>query len=193
MSTKSLLAELEALYEQLNQTDDERRNLELEARLKQRANQYAAPQRHENAYAPDEVYHVITFSLGSERYGVDVTRIRSVRPAERIARVPAVPSFYRGVINLRGQIISVLDLRYFFDIAVDERNTPREIIVVEAANLTLGLIADHVEDVLTIPRVAIEPVEMRYARGITMGRLIVLDIKTLFSDDRLIISGDSRL
>lgn len=193
MTTKSLLAELESLYKQLNQSDDERRNVELEMRLKQRAKQYAAPQRNEAAYSADEVYHVITFSLGSERYGVDVATIRSVRTADHIARIPAVPKFYRGVINMRGQIVSVLDLRYFFDMPVDERISPREIVVVEAADLTLGLVADHVEDVLTIPRVAVEPVDARYARGVTMGRLVVLDIETLFSDDRLIISGDSRL
>lgn len=193
MNTQSLLTELDALYNQLNQSDADRRETELQARLKQRAQQYASLQRNETAYAPDEVYQVITFSLGSERYAVDVSTVRSVRPVTQIARIPAVPRFYRGVINLRGQIISVLDLRYFFDLPVDERITSKEIVVIEAANLTLGLIADHVADVLTIPHEAVESVETRYARGVTMGRLVVLDIETLFSDDRLIISGDITL
>jgi len=183
-------SDLQTLWEELNQSDAERSRQILEATLRQRAQSYAAPLRETQTYAEDEIYQVLSFQLGSESYGVDVAVIRGIRPLERLTRVPSVPNFYEGVVNVRGQIISVLDLRAFFGMDAPEIDNA-ELVLVGAADMTLALLAERVEDVEMIPRTAVEPVEMSYSRGISHSRLIILDMLSLLNDERLIVGGKS--
>jgi len=187
--TKNQTTNLYVLWDELNQSDDLRQQQDLQVRLEQRAQQYAIPQRQEATYDDDDVYHVLAFQLGQERYGIDVSRVRGVRPVGQLTRVPGVPTFYRGVINVRGRIVSVLDLRVFFNIGGTTANLPSELVLVEASKLYLALLAAHIEEVLAIPRETVEPVEMKYARGVTAERLVILDVDTLFADERLFIGG----
>ena len=91
---------------------------------------------------------------------------------------------------MRGQIITAIDLRRFFDMSVDESNMPGELIVVESNNLHIGLLAHHVYDVISVSKTTVEPIEdVRYAYGVTADRLVLLDIARMFEDDRLIIGG----
>jgi purine-binding chemotaxis protein CheW len=184
-------SDLQALWEELNQSEEQRSSQVLEEILNQRARQYAAPLRESKSYAEDEVYQVLSFRLGSESYGVDVEVIRGIRPLERLTRVPSAPDFYRGVVNVRGQIISVLDLRAFFGMEASEKFPKAELVLVGAGDMTLALLAERVDDVETIPRSMVEAVEMRYARGITHSRLILLDMLSLLNDERLIVGGKS--
>lgn len=188
MSNKK--SDLQALWEELNQNEAERSQQVLEATLSQRARQYAAPLREAQNYSEDEIYQVLSFHLGNESYGIDVAVIRGIRPLERLSRVPAAPNFYRGVVNVRGQIITVLDLRAFF--GMDAPALPKaELVLVGAGDMTLALLAERVDDVEMIPRTMVEPVEMSYARGISHSRLILLDMISLLHDERLIVGGKS--
>jgi purine-binding chemotaxis protein CheW len=180
---------LNALWDELNQDDSQREQANLQMRLQQRAKQYATPQKQATTYAEEEVYQVLAFQLGKERYAIDVSYVRGVRPLETLTRVPGVPAFYRGVINVRGRLVSILDLRYFFNIPVDQSDLPPELVLVETETLYLGLLAQHIEAVATIPRARVEAVDMKYARGVTVERLVLLDIQTLFNDERLIVGG----
>ena len=184
-------SDLQALWEELNQSDDERSRQVLEEILSQRARSYAAPIRESKSYSEEDVYQVLSFKLGSESYGIDVAIIRGIRPLERLTRVPSAPEFYRGVVNVRGQIISVLDLRAFFGIEASEKFPKPELVLVGSGDMILGLLAERVDDVETIPRSMVEPVEMTYARGISQSRLILLDIISLLNDERLIVGGKS--
>lgn len=184
---------LQILWDELNQDDTEREAVNLQARLVQRAKQYATPQKQKVNYADDEVYNVLTFRLGQERYAVDVATVRGVRPITSITRVPGVPPFYRGVINVRGRIVSVLDLRHFFNIAGEKSDLPSELLLIETTTLFLAILAHHIEEITAIPRANIEAQDMKYARGVTAERLVILDIETLFNDDRLIIGGKATL
>jgi purine-binding chemotaxis protein CheW len=158
------------------------------ARLRERARQYAVPIE---MYAPAAARNVLKFTLGDERYGIDVMTVRSVRSVSHITRVPGVPGFYRGVVNVRGQVVTVLDLRLFFDMIVgDEAAPPTELVVARANRLTLGLLAHHVEGVDAIPLEAIEPVDhVRHADGVTADRLVLLNIERLFEDSRLVVGS----
>jgi purine-binding chemotaxis protein CheW len=128
--------------------------------------------------------------LGSEHYGVDVMLVQGVRTIGHITRVPGVPPFYRGVVNVRGQVITVLDLRLFFEMPGDGDAVPDELVIVGNGDLTLGLLAHNVEGVATIPLESIEPVDnMRYALGVTRTRLVLLDIQRLLQDDQLVVGG----
>ncbi|MCU0513857.1 MAG: chemotaxis protein CheW [Anaerolineae bacterium] len=179
----------QALLAQLNPEDPAQQQQALAERLQQRAKNYAAGTTSYRVLSEEDVYHVLTFSLGTERYAVDVAAVRGVRHLTRLTRVPGVPPFYRGVVNVRGQISSVVDLRFFFNIIVVQDDAPDELILVEAAGLQVALVAHHIEDVMTIPTIAVEPVEMHYARGVTLGRMVVLDIEQLLSDERLMMGG----
>jgi purine-binding chemotaxis protein CheW len=151
---------------------------------------YAAPSKRAE-FAPEDVRTVLTFELGSEHYGVDVMAVRGTRTISRITRVPGTPPFYRGVVNVRGQVITVMDLRLFFGISSGEENMPPdELVVVRGAGLEIGLLAHNVEGVLTLPNEKFEPVDnMRYAIGVTKDRLVLLDVQRLLEDDQLVIGG----
>jgi purine-binding chemotaxis protein CheW len=160
----------------------------LQARLQQRAKAYAAAAEKEAVVSDEATYTLLTFRLGTERYALEVRYVRGVRPVSNLTRVPGTPVFYRGVVNVRGKIITVLDLLGFFGSGSMDA-TSRELILLSAAGLELALLADHIEDVTTIPISAAKPVEMLYAHGMTQDRLIILDIDALFSDERLIAGG----
>lgn len=187
------MEDLQALWDDLHADDSARDHEHLQKRLEQRARQYAAPQHRQEAFVDENTYHVLVFLLGGERYAIDVSTVRGVRSLGRWTRVPGVPDFYRGVVNVRGRIVSILDLRLFLSIGADTSDLPKELLLAEAGALHLAILADHVEDVLTIPRESVTAVEMQYAHGVTEDRLIILDIAGLFSDDRLMIGGKTEL
>lgn len=177
-------------FQELNWEDDEaRREEDIQRRFQHRARQYAAllPEESESEAA---AHALLAFTLGSERYAVDVMSARAIRTLPKITPVPGTPRFYRGVVNLRGQIITVIDLRLFFDMQIDDQEPPGELVVIHANNLELGLLAHHVHGTLTVMRSTIEPTpEIRYARGVTQDHMVLLDIATLFEDSRLIVGG----
>jgi purine-binding chemotaxis protein CheW len=167
--------------------------------LRQRAAQYAMPIKQAEVAAADESIaasaSVLAFRLGDENYGLDVAAVCGVRPLSKITPIPGIPPFYRGVINLRGQILTVLDLQVFFGMATTISSNPsplhRELVLVDSHGLHLGLLATHVEGVVRVQRRALQPLDtMHYAQGITAERLIVLNLEAILSDPRLIIGYD---
>lgn len=191
MTTSSSRADdLQALWNELNQSDDQRRQHDLDQRLRQRAEQYAAPVRDDTAPAPD-ADDVLTFRLGDERYALNVSVVRGVRPLEKLTRVPGVPSFYRGVVNVRGQIYSALDLRRFLNLDVPSDEIPPELILVTAAKLELALLVDHIEQVQPLLAADLTPLERPFTLGVSRDELVWLDIYALFSDNRLIIGKET--
>lgn len=184
MSEKTLQERLAALSEQLGQeTQDEASD----DRLAQRTAVYAQPVQQESA-ANDGTRNMLVFRLGSERYGITVDVVQNIRPLAALTRVPSVPDFYRGIVNLRGQIISVLDLRPFFGMSLETEAT--ELIIVEANDLRIALLADHIEAVQPVPAHQIAPFDLPHTHGVTADRLVILDIEALFSNPRLIIGGE---
>jgi purine-binding chemotaxis protein CheW len=186
----SKLTEWDAIWERFTWSDAEDEETALKKRLQQRAQQYAVPSRDLEAAAVD-ARTVLAFELGEEHYGVDVMTVRGVRTIPRVTRVPGTPHFYRGVVNMRGQVITVLDLRLFFNIPVaDEQVAPDELVVVQSGDLEIGLLADNVEGVVTIPASEFESVDnVRYAFGVTREQLVLLDIQHMLEDEQLVIGG----
>ena len=178
----------EAVWQTLNWDDETRSKVAEATRLRQRAQQYAAPPR--EAKADEDALNVLTFQLGSEHYGVDVMLVRGVRSLSKIARVPGIPAFYRGVVNIRGQILTVLDLRTFFDIPTGDHIAPEELVIVRSNNLEIGLLAHVVNGVVSVPRETIVLADsIRYALGVTAEKLVLLNIEQMFEDDHLIVGG----
>ena len=177
------------LWQDIDFDDDARQKEAMQARLKQRAKQYAAPIDTEQIDS-ESIQTVLTFELGSEIYGIHVKRVLAIRVAPRITPVPGTPEFYRGVVNLRGRITTVMDLRYFFDVGMDEKSTPAELVVVSAQGLEIGLLVHHVRGIRDVRNAEIEATNtIRYALGVTKDHLVILDANGLFEDERLIIGG----
>lgn len=179
----------DAVWKSLNWDDANGSEESTQARLHQRALAYAAPPPKVESLEDSKT--VLVFELGEERYGINVMTVRSVRTISHITRVPGTPAFYRGVVNVRGQIVTVMDLRLLFDISIaDEKAPPDELIVAQSNQLEIGLLAHNVEGVMSVLQADIEPVDnIRYALGVTAERLVLLDIDRLFEDNRLIVGG----
>lgn len=126
---------------------------------------------------------VVVFKLDDQTYGLDISAVSEIIRMENITHVPRAPEFVEGVINLRGRIIPVMDLRERFELASGEYTRQSRIIIVEIAEVTVGMIVDSVLEVLRIPVDSIEPppamvdgVDVAYLRGIALwdGRMIIL-------------------
>ncbi len=137
---------------------------------------------------------LVIFELSAEVYGVDVAQVRSIIPIQEISVVPGASAFVEGVINLRGDIVPVVDLRTRFSLPLAEAGKKSVIVIVEVNDLLVGLIVDKVREVVKIPETAVEPpsplltnVDTAYLQGI--GKLdedqilILLDLDRIFSLD----------
>jgi len=132
----------------------------------------------------DVLAQVVTFSLAGEEFGIPILEVREIIRMADITPVPKAPDFVEGVINLRGQIIPVVDLRKRFNIPCNEADATTRIIVIEVNNSVLGLIVDGVDEVLRIPADTIAPppalvaggIGSEYIRGISHfnGKMIIL-------------------
>lgn len=100
---------------------------------------------------------LVVFSLLNEDYGIDIYKVQEIIQYRDITFVPKAPPFVKGVINLRGKIIPVIDLKERFNLQEKEITPDTRIIVVEISSQIVGLIVDSVTEVLRIPRDSIEP------------------------------------
>jgi purine-binding chemotaxis protein CheW len=133
---------------------------------------------------------IVVFELGDERYGLDIATVYEIIRHQPITAVPQAPAFVEGVINLRGRIIPVVDLRDRFGMTEGEITKASRIVVCEAAGTRVGLVVDGVSEVLMIAAEAIEPtpdvaagIDAAYLRGIAkLGErlIILLDLNGLF-------------
>jgi purine-binding chemotaxis protein CheW len=126
---------------------------------------------------------LVVFELAGESYGVDIGRVQEIDRMERVTTVPHAPSFVEGVINLRGRITPVVDLRSRFGLARAEATALTRIVVVKSGEEWVGLVVDAVSEVLRIAIDAIEPPssmvttsDSAFLRGIAKlnERLIIL-------------------
>ncbi|MRG85378.1 chemotaxis protein CheW [Salinibacillus xinjiangensis] len=138
---------------------------------------------------------VIVFQLNNEEYGIPVEFIGSIERMEQVTRVPGTPDFVKGVINLRGIITPIIDLRERFDLDKSEYNDQTRIIVTHIEDMTVGMVVDSANDVIDIPVDAIEPppevigsIHVDYIRGVAKldkRLLILLHIDKVLSKDEL--------
>jgi purine-binding chemotaxis protein CheW len=93
----------------------------------------------------------VVFRLGDEEFGIDITQVREIDKLVRVTRVPRVPSFVEGIINLRGQLVPVLDLRTRLGLRHEAPPKSARIVVAEIEGRTFGMIVDEVREVVRIP------------------------------------------
>jgi purine-binding chemotaxis protein CheW len=150
-----------------------------------------------------ETRQYLTFNLGEESFALDVAHLREILEFTGVTKVPRTPDFMRGVINLRGSVVPVMDMRVKFDLSKIERTVDTCIIVVEVSldgeTVILGGLVDSVQEVFELDPDQIEPapkigagLKTEFIEG--MGKrgdqfIIILDIEKVFSADELEIAG----
>jgi purine-binding chemotaxis protein CheW len=139
----------------------------------------------------------LAFTLGREEYGIDILKVQEIRGYETVTRIANAPDFIKGVINLRGIIVPIVDLRIKFQLDRVEYNQYTVVIIMNLKDRVVGIVVDGVSDVLTLQSQQIKPapefsgaLDTEYIRGlgsIDERMLILVDI------ERLLMSADMAL
>ncbi len=135
----------------------------------------------------------LTFQINNEVYGIEIKYVTEIIGIQPITEVPELPDYMKGIINLRGKIIPVMDVRLRFKKKPEEYNDRTCVIVIDITNISIGLIVDNVSEVLSIPdEEIVNPPDMksegnRYIKGI--GK-VGSEVKLLLDCDRLLNEQD---
>lgn len=137
----------------------------------------------------------VTFRLGSETYGIDVMQVREVLRGTEISPVPGAPSYVLGIINLRGNVVSIIDTRSRFGLPSQEMDDASRILILEAGDHVVGFLVDSVCEVAELRGSDVESApdtgggdSARFIIGLSNrkeGLLILVDASKLLSDDEL--------
>ncbi len=100
---------------------------------------------------------LVVFSLANENYGVDITAVREIITFQKVTPIPKAPDYVEGIINLRGKVIPVIDLRLRLGLPAAPASNDTRIMVVELSGRTVGCIVDGVREVLTVTREIVDP------------------------------------
>ncbi len=135
---------------------------------------------------------LVVFRLGAEEYGVPITQVQEINHLSTPTRIPRSPAFVEGVINLRGKVIPVIDLKKRFELERTEYTEDARIVVVEISGHTVGVIVDEVSEVLRLPTSSIDPppaiiagITAEYLRGVGKLQdrlLILLDLEKILTE-----------
>jgi purine-binding chemotaxis protein CheW len=164
--------------------------------LKERARTLA--QEDVQVYAGLQYLEVVEFRLAGEVYGIETSYIREVYPLKELVPIPGTPPFFLGITSVRGQILSVIDIKRFFDLPDKGLTELDKVVIVRSGEVELGIRADVVLGMWSIPRGDIQPslptligVRDKYLRGVTRDAVIILDIQKLLADENLIVQAET--
>jgi purine-binding chemotaxis protein CheW len=146
-----------------------------------------------------EIRQLLTFLLDLEVYGADISQIQEVLEYRKVTKVPRTPEFMLGVINLRGQVVPVIDLRRLFSMAIIENTVNTCIVIVDVTldgeQIPLGILADAVKEVIELSAEDISPpprlghrIDTRFIDGIGKNEeefIIILELSRVIADDEL--------
>ena len=141
-----------------------------------------------------EERQLVVFDLGGEVYGVDINTVREIIRVQEITHVPNAPEFVEGVINLRGKVIPIVDLRKKFSLEEGEESKENRIVVVDIVGEDIGVMVDAVAEVMRLPSDSVEPTgdliatdDSYYIEGIAnLGErlIILLDLEKVLSKEQ---------
>jgi purine-binding chemotaxis protein CheW len=133
----------------------------------------------------------LVFTLGAEEYGIDILKVQEIRGYDSVTRIANAPSFIKGVINLRGIIVPIVDMRLKFNLGRVEYDNQTVVIILNVAHRVVGMVVDGVSDVLTLAHEQVMPApefgaalatEYITGLGTVEGRMLILmDIEKLMT------------
>lgn len=138
---------------------------------------------------------VVEIKLAHERYAVESVYVREVLPLKDVTPLPSTPSYVLGLINVRGQIMSVIDLRIFFELPRESATTATNVVVLRSGEMEVGMVADAVVEARSVQVDEIMPalptmtgIRGMYLRGIADRDLVILDAGKLLSDKSIVVN-----
>jgi purine-binding chemotaxis protein CheW len=180
-----------ALEHRLNPDPDEKRKI-----LKARAKLLARESDGLGTVATS--MEVVEFQLASERYAIESVYIREIQPLRDLTPLPCTQPFVLGLINVRGQILSIIDIKKFFDLPEKGLTDLNKIVIVQTDRMELGILADAILGVRSVAFQDLQPslptltgIRVQYLRGVTKDSLVVLDAEKLLSDSRIMVDEDA--
>ncbi len=147
--------------------------------------------------ANETAKELLTFTLGREEYGIDILKVQEIRGYEAVTTIANSPAFIKGVINLRGIIVPIIDMRIKFNLGSVTYNELTVVIILNVAKRVVGIVVDGVSDVIELSADELKPapefssaLDMQYIRGlgtVDQRMIIVVDI------EKLMLSRDMEL
>jgi len=164
--------------------------------LEERARALARPLMVEPA---GERLDLAVLTIGGECYGVDIQHMQEIRSLSALTPVPGAPPIWAGVMNLRGNLYPILNMRRYLALPEDSPVEGGVVVLVAATGLTVGLLADDMREVRQVPRAEIAPplasaagARRAIVLGVTADWITVLDVEALVADPRLVVQEEIR-
>lgn len=142
-----------------------------------------------------EVREYLTFTLGNETYGIDILKVQEIRGYDTVTHIANAPEFIKGVINLRGVIVPIIDMRIKFNVGEPTYHEFTVVIIMNVLNRVIGMVVDSVSDVIALLPEQIRPapemgaaLDTRYITGLGTQNeqmLILVDIEKLLSSEEM--------
>ncbi len=155
------------------------------------ANQKQAQDNAQGKATSGASHELLTFTLGNEEYGIDILKVQEIRGYDAVTTIANAPEFIKGVINLRGIIVPIVDMRIKFKLGNVTYDETTVVIILNVANRVVGMVVDGVSDVLTLKPEQIKPapefgasLDTRYLQGlgtVDERMLILVDIEKLIT------------
>ena len=138
---------------------------------------------------------VVEFGLAEERYALELGGVAEILPLDQLTPLPGTPGFLAGIINVRGRIVAVVDLKEFFELPAKGITDLHRVILLRQDDFELGVLADYVAGTRSVPVAALQPalptltgIRSEYLKGVTAAGLIVLEAQRILSDPKLLVN-----
>jgi purine-binding chemotaxis protein CheW len=163
--------------------------------LKARARALAVPRP--QSEGAGEYVEIVRFQLASETYGIELRYVAGVSVVKELTPLPCSPAFVVGIVNAHGRVLSVVDLKRFFNLPASGLTNLNRLIVIQGNGMEFGVLADSIDGVTRTPRRDLQAalgtltgVGAEYLKGITAEPLIVIDAGKLLSDPRIVVQQE---
>ena len=144
-----------------------------------------------------EQIEIVEFLLAHERYGIESSHVREIHPLKELTPLPCTPAFVLGIVNIRGRILPVIDIKKFFDLPEKGLTDLNKVIIIRSWDMELGILADVILGVRSIPCKEIQSslptltgIREDYLTGVTKERVVILDVAKLLSDRKIIVQEE---
>ena len=188
-------SKVNSLHESLNQKiilpAEKKRSV-----LKSRAKVLAVEKTDESVL--NKFIEILEFRLASETYGIETAFIREVYPLKDLTTLPGTPPFVLGIVNVRGQIISVIDLKIFFNLPEKGLGELNKVIIIRNERMEFGILADIINGIRSVSLDAVQSspvlkseIGADYLKGVINDHTIILDADKILKDEKIIIHQEA--
>lgn len=147
--------------------------------------------------AGEERIELVEFLLAGERYGIESSYVREVYPLRQFTPLPCTPPFVLGIVNVRGQIVSVIDIKKFFDLPEQGLTELNKVLIIRSDSMEFGILADSILGARLVSVRSIQAslptltgIRQEYLRGVTSDRMVILDARRLLTERALVVNAE---